>query len=237
MRPSWLLGVLLGGLALACLLLIVFHDTGMVLGIESARFASLTALIAFGAVVGLGTWHRFARRIGTAVVAALFWLVVVAVLALFYTYRAPLRDAAERVMAELVPGYAARTGGAQTVEVARTANGDFRINAVINGVGLPMLLDTGASTIVLSQEAAAAIGLPLATLRYDVPIDTANGRTRAAAVTLERVEVGAIAERGVRALVAAPGALRGSLLGMSFLSRLEGFEVRGDRLILRGPAR
>jgi aspartyl protease family protein len=71
-------------------------------------------------------------------------------------------------------------------------------------------------------------------LNYTTNVDTANGRTRAASVTLDRVSVGSIVERSVPALIAQPGQLRTSLLGMSFLTRLERWEVRGDRLVLRG---
>ena len=54
------------------------------------------------------------------------------------------------------------------------------------------------------------------------------------AVTLDKVGVGGIVERSVPALIAQPGQLRTSLLGMSFLNRLESWEVRGDKLIMRG---
>jgi hypothetical protein len=43
-----------------------------------------------------------------------------------------------------------------------------------------------------------------------------------------------LAERGVPALVAQKGQLKSNLLGMSFLNRLESWEVRGDRLRMRG---
>ena len=97
-----------------------------------------------------------------------------------------------------------------------------------------MVLDTGASSVVLTQEAAKAAGLPIEVLNYTVNIDTANGRTRAAAVTLDRLAVGGLPERSVPALVAQPGQLKRNLLGMSFLNRLQSWEVRGDRLRLRG---
>ena len=106
--------------------------------------------------------------------------------------------------------------------------------AHINGTRIPMVLDTGASSVVLTQEAAKAAGLPIEVLNYSVNIDTANGRTRAAAVTLDRLAVGGLSERSVPALVAQPGQLKNNLLGMSFLNRLESWEVRGDRLRLRG---
>jgi aspartyl protease family protein len=71
-------------------------------------------------------------------------------------------------------------------------------------------------------------------LEYTVNIDTANGRTKAAPVTLDRVAVGSLVERSVEALVAQPGQLKTSLLGMSFLNRLQSWQVSGDRLLLSG---
>ena len=52
-----------------------------------------------------------------------------------------------------------------------------------------MILDTGASSVVLTQQAAKAAGLPIEVLSYMVNVDTANGRTRAAQVTLDRLAV------------------------------------------------
>ena len=97
-----------------------------------------------------------------------------------------------------------------------------------------MVLDTGATSVVLTQETAKAAGLPIEVLNYTVNSDTANGRTRAAAVTLDRVAVGGLTERAVPALVVQAGHLKNNLLGMSFLNRLESWEVRGDRLRMRG---
>ncbi len=87
---------------------------------------------------------------------------------------------------------------------------------------------------MLTHDAAKAAGLPLEVLTYDVSVDTANGRTRAAAVTLDRIGIGGLVERSVPALIAQPGQLKTSLLGMSFLNRLESWEVRGDKLVMRG---
>jgi aspartyl protease family protein len=164
--------------------------------------------------------------------SAVIWAVIALALVLGYTYRFELRDVADRVLAELLPGRAASKG--RTVEIARGAGGGFSVAAQVNGARIAMVLDTGASAVVLTQEAAKAAGLPLEILNYSVSVDTANGRARAAPVTLERVSIGNITERSVPALVAQPGQLRASLLGMSFLNRLESWQVRGDRLLLRG---
>jgi aspartyl protease family protein len=161
-----------------------------------------------------------------------FWVVVGLLLVAAYTYRFELKDVGERVLAELVPGRAA-SRGARTIEIARGGR-EFSLSTQVNGAPISMILDTGASSVVLTQEAAKAAGLPLEVLSYNIQVDTANGRTRAAAVTLDRIGIGGIVERSVPALIAQPGQLRTSLLGMSFLNRLESWEVRGDKLIMRG---
>jgi aspartyl protease family protein len=174
----------------------------------------------------------FRQRFSHALESALIWLAIAMLLALGYTYRFELRDVGDRVLAEFVPGRAASKG--RTVEIARGSGGSFSVTTQVNGARVAMVLDTGATAVVLTQEAAKAAGLPLEVLNYSVNVETANGRTRAAPVTLDRVSIGGITERSVAALVAQPGQLRVSLLGMSFLNRLESWQVRGDRLSMRG---
>ncbi|HET7681027.1 MAG TPA: TIGR02281 family clan AA aspartic protease [Xanthobacteraceae bacterium] len=173
----------------------------------------------------------FRNQLLKALTAALLWAAIGVTLLVGYTYRSDLRAIADRVMAEVVPGWAAQKGN--VVEIARGRGGDFSVRAQVNGARVSMMLDSGASAVVLTQEAAKAAGLPLEVLQYTTNVDTANGRTRAAPVTLDRITIGNIVERSVPALIAQPGALRTNLLGMSFLNRLESWEVRGDKLLLR----
>ena len=114
--------------------------------------------------------------------------------------------------------------------------GMLSVNAFIIRAEQPVLVDTGASSVVLTHEAAQAAGLPMDFLKYDVTVETANGRTKGASVLIDNLIVGGIVERRVPALVMPKGILRTSLLGMTFLSRLEAFEFRGDRLLMRGAA-
>jgi len=123
---------------------------------------------------------------------------------------------------------------ASAVEVARGQGGEFALKAKINGVAAPMVVDTGATSVVLTYETAKAAGLPLELLDYDVEVDTAGGRTKAARLTLDRLAVGKLVERSVPALVVPHGQMKTNLLGMSFLDRLERWEVRSDRLMLHG---
>ena len=91
----------------------------------------------------------------------------------------------------------------------------------------------GATSVVLTYETAKAVGLPLELLQYNVDLQTAGGRTKAARLWLDRLTIGKLEERSVSALVVPHGQLTTNLLGMSFLDRLESFEVRADQLILR----
>jgi aspartyl protease family protein len=188
-------------------------------------------IIAF-ILAGMIALALFRRRFSDVLESALVWIVVVLLLVLGYTYRFELRDVSEQVLAEFIPGRAISKG--RTVEIARGGGGSFSLAMQVNGARVPMVLDTGASSVVLTQEAAKAAGLPLEVLNYSVNVETANGRARAAPVTLDRVSIGGITERAVPALIAQPGQLRTSLLGMSFLNRLESWEVRGERLLMRG---
>jgi aspartyl protease family protein len=227
-----LLWLLLAGLAIASLIIIARRGEGSVGPLSTGQFASLAYKIALLVFLGAGVLIMFRERVAHALTAAILWVLLALVLVVGYSYRFELRNVAERVIAELVPGHVISHG--RSVEVARTANGDFDVSAQINGAPVAMVLDTGASSVVLTREDAKAAGLPLEVLTYTANIDTANGRTRAAPVTLDRVAIGGLVERSVEALVAQPGQLRTSLLGMSFLNRLQSWEVRGDRLLLRG---
>jgi aspartyl protease family protein len=230
---SRLLFLLLIGVGLALIVVIARHDEGTIGGLSVDDFGGLIyygALVIFagGAVLVLAR-----QRPSQAVEAALVWIVIGFVLVFAYSYRFELRGAGNRVLSELMPGRISPRGE-RTVEIVRGRGGDFQVAAQINGTRVAMVLDTGASSVVLTQEAAKAAGLPIEVLSYTVQVDTANGRTRAASVTLDRLAVGDIVERAVPALVAQPGQLRISLLGMSFLNRLQSWEVRGDRLVMHG---
>jgi aspartyl protease family protein len=226
------LWLLLVGLAVATLVLVARHGEGTIGPLSTQDFSSLVYKIALLVFLGGAALALIRRRFTQALGAMLLWAVLGLALVVGYAYRFELRDVADRVMAELVPGHV--IGRGRNVEIARTNAGDFAVTAQINGASVAMVLDTGASSVVLTREDAKAAGLPLEVLAYTTSIDTANGRSRAAPVTLDRVAIGGLVEHSVEALVAQPGQLRMSLLGMSFLNRLRSWEVRGDRLLLRG---
>jgi aspartyl protease family protein len=118
-------------------------------------------------------------------------------------------------------------------ELKADARGHFITKARIEGAGINVLVDTGASVVALSYKDAESANLKPHSLKYDVPVSTANGIANAAKVTLRRVEVAGVTVRDVEGLIMPDGAMDGTLLGMSFLSRLESFKVEDGVLTLK----
>src|SRR6059058_2731523 len=118
------------------------------------------------------------------------------------------------------------------VQIARGKAGEFALHAKINGVKAPMVIDTGATSVVLTW--ATANGLPIEMLEYNVDVETAGGHTKAARLTLDRLAVGQLVEKSVPALVVPRGQMKTNLLGMSFLDRLESWGVQADKVMLHG---
>jgi aspartyl protease family protein len=169
-------------------------------------------------------------RLSHALRTFAIWLAIGVVLVALYAYRGPLESAAREVASVLIPGITISRG--ETVVVHRAFGGHFLLNGEVDGAAVQFLFDTGASTVVLAADDAARAGFNPAALDYRLPVMTASGMTRVAPVRLAEVAVGDITLRGVRAAVAKEGDLDQSLLGMTFLNRLTGYEVRRDRLIL-----
>ena len=110
--------------------------------------------------------------------------------------------------------------------------GQYAADALVNGLPVRMLVDTGASDVVVSASSAARLGLA----RLGVgerAIQTANGRSKASPAVLTHVSFGGIYMNDVEALILAPEAGEVNLLGESFLKRLVSVEQRDGLLILR----
>jgi aspartyl protease family protein len=220
-------------LAAAVVALFTFPAQAPILGLDHGTFARASV---GAALVG---WFAFmgARRAGAAGVARVIGGVAIWTALLFgltgvYAYRFELSDFANRVIAELAPGEPEIGRGGEVI-INRRLGGEFVIAAKVDDTPIPFIFDTGASTVVLRAQDAAKIGIDASTLAFDVEVVTANGAATAARTRLDKVSVGPIVLRDVRALVTRPGALTESLLGMSFLERLRSYSVERGRLVLK----
>jgi aspartyl protease family protein len=114
--------------------------------------------------------------------------------------------------------------------IVYTANeqGHVVLDAAINGAPVRMLVDTGASLVTLTPTDARSVGINPTSLPFSGHVQTANGTARMAPVTLREIRIGQLSLYDVPAGVLEH--LSVSLLGMSFLSRLQGYEMRDGKL-------
>jgi aspartyl protease family protein len=223
----------LGIVLIAMAILVVNQGEEPILGLAPGEFASIAALGAMALMVASLIVTEFRGRWVNGLRAIALWSMMLVALVGAYSYRTELQQVAGRIAGELMPGETTVTPGGEVV-ITRRMDGSFLVNGKVNDRDLRFIFDTGASTVVLTNESAKTIGFNPATLAFVVPVSTANGMTLAAPVTIERLTVGSIREQRVRALVTRPGVLRENLLGMTFLERLSSYEVRQNRLFLRG---
>src|SRR5436305_15248494 len=125
-RLLWVLLLLLGS---GALVLVLHHDQGTIAGLETGDFASLMYKIALLIFIGGAVLALFRERIAEAFQAAAFWVVIGLLLAVGYTYRHDMRDVADRVLTELLPGRALSRAG--TVEIAAGNRGAFQTLAEV----------------------------------------------------------------------------------------------------------
>lgn len=115
------------------------------------------------------------------------------------------------------------------VRLAGNRQGHFVGTAQINGRDVPFMIDTGATDVAIPGEVADELGLERG---VPVTVNTANGRVQGFRTRLERLQLGDIVLRDVRALVTPSLQGREVLLGMSAMKQLE-FTQRSGTLLLR----
>jgi aspartyl protease family protein len=174
---------------------------------EAASWLTAAAFVAAGLIFYDDIRSNFADGLGVAV-----------------TDPAPASVAVESPMPQRASG--------GTVELRARGDGHYYAKAEVNGRPADVMVDTGASMVALTYEDAERAGVRLKPSDFTQSVSTANGTARFALVRLDRVTIGNITVRDVKAGVAERGRLSITLLGMSFLSRLERVDMRSGTLVL-----
>ena len=125
-----------------------------------------------------------------------------------------------------------KPNGFRQASLEADARGQYAADALVDGLPVRMMIDTGASVVALSASTAARLGL-ISNAGPKWTVRTANGETQASPVMLDSVSLGGLYLRDVQALILAPGAGEVNLLGASFLKRLVSVEQRDGIMILR----
>jgi len=224
-RWLWLFAL---GLGLAVLVTFLFRrfpdalDAG-----DRPRFVYLLLLLV---LIGSSVVLHTRSQPGSAIRNAALWVAIGLVLVIGYSYRDEFADLRARITGELLPGEGQVVAEDAVMFRARD-NGHFLIDALVDGKRIQFMVDTGASDVVLTPRDAERLGLDPESLDYSRIYETANGTVRGAPIRLGEIVVGPIRLTNVEASVNQMP-MRRSLLGMSFLGRLSGYEVRGDKLTL-----
>ncbi len=120
----------------------------------------------------------------------------------------------------------------RTASLRKEGDGHFWATAYVNGEPVKFLVDTGASLVALSLRDARKIGLDTDKLEQNAEVRTAAGRVKAAITTINRIEIDGVTVKNVQAVIIDKG-LEHSLLGMSFLNRLDGWDVTPTAIVIR----
>lgn len=234
----------MGYLVIAALLALVGIFAFSALDIDLSGFGTTELIvITIGGIIVLvyllSLMSDYRGRAATALRHAAIWIAVFLVLAIGYTFRGELSHVARRVASETVPpgvgvDFPGDEVGRSAVRIRRRSDGHFTARGKVNNANMDLLVDTGASSVVLSPGDAQRAGINLSALTYSIAVNTANGTAFAAPVKLRSVKIGSIEINDIEALVTKPGALSKSLLGMSFLRRLKSYEFSGEFLTLKG---
>lgn len=189
-------------------------------GDERAYFFYLLILLLF---IGGGFLFGYRQKLSTTLQQAAIWVLIFMGVVIAYGFSDTLKR-------QVMPSRA--TQSADGYEVQRARDGHFYLTLQVNGKNIPFVVDTGATSIVLSQGDAEKVGIDLAALTYLGRAKTANGVVKTASTILDRIALGDTVDYDVRASVNG-GEMDGSLLGLAYLNRFSEISMRGDRLILR----
>lgn len=171
------------------------------------------------------------RASSTNYSAILLWTLIFAILIIVYAFRFELDSFKHKVLAVLIPSYSWNDEQGQLV-IARSRDGHFYVDAKTQNNGtIKFLIDTGASDIALTKEAAVALGIDLAKLNYTKRYNTANGVAYSAPVKIKQLTIGKKTFYNLSANVTS-GGLDISLLGMSLIDDFKDFKITNDMLIL-----
>lgn len=187
---------------------------------EQARLFYLSVL---GIIVLVSVFSLYRHRLGQSLQHMAIWDLIMVAIVLAYGFKDELLAIVEADRGRVV--------GDDTIAFRRADDGHFYARLGVNGEDMSFLIDTGATELVLTREAAAAAGFDVDRLAFTRQAQTANGVVSGAPVVLDTVTLGPVTDRNVAAVVNG-GELDTPLLGMSYLNRFRSFRIEGDRMIL-----
>lgn len=203
----------------------------MTVGSADMRGADFARLAAIAALMASGTLAATRQRLSQTFFMMVSWATLFLVVVLAYSYRDDVERLWARIRGELFVGEAVTTGPGQ-VQVTRSSDAHFYVEADVNAAPIVFMVDTGATMVALSWDDARLAGFEPEDLRFDRKVNTASGQAMVAPVRIDRLVIGPIERKNISAVVL-PENVGSSLLGLAFLDTLSSYEISGDRMTMR----
>ena len=172
---------------------------------------------------------RGRMKFGKILRDAALWVAIAGLILIGYSFRHDAAWLGQRLVGEINPS--AGISETRSIRFPASVDGHYSVDATVDGEVIRFLVDTGASDVVLSPADARRLGFDVESLSFSRSYNTANGTVQGAPIRLGSIQVGPVRVEDVRASVNSADMNR-SLLGMSFLERTGGFDVRNDTLTL-----
>ena len=164
--------------------------------------------------------------VGKTLKMAAAWVAIFALGFAIFSFRSEFTALGSRLKAEAV-GTPIQSG--EELRIPKADDGHFWVEASVNGHDAAFMIDSGASVTTISKEVAAEAGVETG---YQIAeVETANGSVIMHRGRAEQFQVGQIDRSDFPVLVNAHD--DSNVLGMNFLSSLEGWRVEGNYLVLK----
>ncbi len=224
-------------LAIGVIAAIAIGDSGSLGGLSGDGIASMAALLALLMCFGGAMLSRSDSRPSRLARDLVIWLGLILLLVAGYSLRDKIgfggssRPEPPGRSSSLVPVPPSSPTKA-SIRIRKRHDGRFGTRARVDGAPVQFLIDPGATTVMLTSADARAAGIRVSDADYTTAIATAGGVTKAASVRVKSIAIGPVTISNIEALVAQPGSLSESLLGMNFIQRLDTFKMTNRHVTL-----
>ncbi len=224
-------------LAVGVIAAIAVGDSGSLGGLSGDAIASMAALLALLMCFGGGMLSRAEERPSKMARDLVIWLGLILLLVAGYNLRDKIGFSSTTrpeppPRSSSLPVQSDQPRTKASIRIRKRRDGRFGTRARVEGTPVQVLIDPGATTVMLTSSDAHSAGIRVGSEDYTTVVATAGGVTKAASVRLKSIKIGPLVVNNVEALVAQPGSLSESLLGMNFIERLESFEMTNRHVTL-----